>query len=362
MIQEPGGLRCGSARYCAVRAAPSVFAIKSAGMGAGGVLSAAGMGLLLASAVTAQPNPDFARDIQPLLQARCVSCHGSRVAMRHLRLDRRADALRGGESGVPAIVPGNSAQSLLVRYVSGLDPNVVMPPSGPRLTPEQIALLRTWIDSGAEWPGESPDPAPSARSGHWAFQPVRRPAVPTIAERLGSEIPIDAFVLQKLAQRDWSPAPPAAPGALRRRIYADLIGLPPTLEEQARPLDTPEAVDALVDELLARPAYGERWARHWLDLVRYRRNQRLRARRHQAVRLALPRLRHPRLQRRQAVRPLRPRAARRRRAAGRDRGDVHRHSATTGWVPGTTSRPIRQRTASTSSTTSSAPRRRSSSA
>src|SRR6476469_4944010 len=98
--------------------------------------------IAVAFAARASAQPDFARDVQPLLAARCVSCHGSKMQMHGLRLDRRTDALRGGESGVPAVVPGNSGQSLLIRYVSGLDPKVVMPPAGPRLTSEQISLLR----------------------------------------------------------------------------------------------------------------------------------------------------------------------------------------------------------------------------
>ena len=129
----------------------------------------AGMGVLLMASVSAQSNPDFGRDVQPILQARCVACHGSKVQMHHLRLDRRADALKGGESGVPAVVPGNSAQSLLVRYVSGMDPNVVMPPAGARLTAEQIALLRAWIDRGADWPGEPEGTAPPQAFGTLGF-------------------------------------------------------------------------------------------------------------------------------------------------------------------------------------------------
>src|SRR2546421_11812257 len=97
----------------------------------------------------AAPPPDFIRDVQPVLESRCWPCHGGKVQMHGLRLDRRADALKGGGSGVPAIVPGASSQSLLIKYVLGLDPDVVMPPSGARLTPAEIELLRVWIDSGA---------------------------------------------------------------------------------------------------------------------------------------------------------------------------------------------------------------------
>ena len=216
--------------------------------------------VVLAAAAYAETIPDFARDVQPILQARCVSCHGAKVQMHGLRLDRRRDALKGGESGAPAVVPGNSSASLMIRYISGLDPNVVMPPTGGRLTTEQIALLRAWIDRGAEWPGEDVSESAPQRPRHWAFEPIARPAVPNLNSAWVRN-PIDAFVLQKLRQRGWSPARPADGSALRRRIYMDLTGLPPTLEEQKRPPD--------VDELLARPSYGERWARHWLDLVRF---------------------------------------------------------------------------------------------
>jgi mono/diheme cytochrome c family protein len=221
----------------------------------------AAIAVALAAHAAPQPAPDFAREIQPIFAAKCLACHGSKMQMHGLRLDRRADALRGGESGVPAIVPGNSAQSLLIRYVSGGDPKVIMPPSGPRLTAEQIALLRAWIDGGATWPGDAgPVSEAPRRSNHWAFQPLSRPAVPDIKSDWVRN-PIDAFVLQKLRAHGMNPAPPAEAGVLRRRVYMDLTGLPPTLAEQSRPFD--------VDELLARPTYGERWARHWLDLVRF---------------------------------------------------------------------------------------------
>jgi mono/diheme cytochrome c family protein len=222
--------------------------------------------LLVAQALAAAP--DFSRDIQPIFKARCVNCHGAKVQMHGLRLDRKTDALKGGESGAPAVVPGNSAQSLLIKYVSA-NSDVKMPPSGPRLTSEQITLLRTWIDEGAVWPDDSSAVQKTAavtesKSSHWAFQPIARPTAPVVNSAWVRN-PIDAFVLEKLRQRKWTPAPPAEPRALLRRVYLDLTGLPPTLEEQARPADT----DKLIDELLSRPAYGERWARHWLDLVRY---------------------------------------------------------------------------------------------
>src|SRR5437868_578131 len=148
----------------------------------------------------AGPKPDFARDVQPVLESRCWACHGAKLQMHGLRLDRRADALKGGGSGVPAIVPGASRQSLLIKYVSGLDKDVVMPPSGARLKPAEIEMLRAWIDSGAAFPGdEEAAPAPK-RSDHWSFQPIGRPRVPEVKSGWVRN-PIDAFVLQKLQAR-----------------------------------------------------------------------------------------------------------------------------------------------------------------
>src|SRR5437773_3337310 len=216
----------------------------------------------------AAPSPDFIRDVQPLLESRCWACHGSKVQMHGLRLDRRADALNGCGTGVPAIVPGQSSQSLLIKYVSGLDKDVIMPPAGARLKPAEIELLRAWIDSGAVFPGEEDAKPAPRRSDHWSFQPIARPRVPDLKSEWVRN-PIDAFVLEKLQARGWKPAPAAAPRALLRRVYMDLNGLPPTLAEQEAVLKEPGRLDPLVDDLLARPAYGERWGRHWLDLVRY---------------------------------------------------------------------------------------------
>ncbi|HTM50328.1 MAG TPA: PSD1 and planctomycete cytochrome C domain-containing protein [Bryobacteraceae bacterium] len=225
-------------------------------------------GAWLVPCAPAQQPPDFARDVRPLLESRCWSCHGPKLQMHGLRLDRRADALKGGGSGVPAIVPGDSSQSLLVKYVAGLDKDVVMPPSGDRLKPAEIATLRAWIDGGAVWPGQESEEPAKRRSSHWSFQPVSRPLPPEVKSKWVRN-PIDAFLLDKLQSRGWKPAPPAEPRALLRRVYLDLTGLPPTLAEQDAFLKDPSRFPQLVDELLSRPTYGERWGRHWLDLVRY---------------------------------------------------------------------------------------------
>ena len=216
---------------------------------------------------------DFVRDIQPILETRCTVCHGSQTQMSELRLDRKESVLKGGLSGKPAIVPGQSNESLLIRYVSGLDPKIVMPPNGERLTPAQIKLLKSWIDQGAIWPE-----TPHAETGssqtpkqHWSFQPIRRPEVPAVKRTDWIRTPIDNFVLAQLEKRGWTPSPPADSRALLRRVYLDLIGLPPTPTEQELFSKSPtaESLDGVVDDLLSRSSYGERWARHWLDLVRY---------------------------------------------------------------------------------------------
>jgi mono/diheme cytochrome c family protein len=224
--------------------------------------------VLCAGAALADDPPDYARDVQPIFASRCYSCHGSKAQMHGLRLDRKADALRGGNSGAPSIIPGDSTQSLLLKYVSGSDGDVIMPPAGERLKPAEIDILRRWIDSGALWPGDQETAAPKLRSNHWAFQPVAHPAVPPIASPW-VRTPIDAFILQKLQARGWQPAPEVSSRVLLRRVYLDLTGLPPTLEEQDAFLRSPDHFNELVDDLLSRPAYGERWGRHWLDLVRF---------------------------------------------------------------------------------------------
>ena len=217
---------------------------------------------------------DFARDIDPILSTYCYGCHGPTVQMNGLRLDHRLGALSGGESGSPALIPGNSAESRLVSYVAGVDPDVVMPPNGERLTEEQIALLRAWIDQGAHYSQEESGTVGHKRkpsSNHWSFRPIARPPVPIVKNASWVRNPIDAFVLEELEGRGWKPSPPAEPQALLRRMYLDLIGLPPTLEERNTLLrdPSPSNFDRLVSELLSRPGYGERWGRHWLDLVRY---------------------------------------------------------------------------------------------
>jgi hypothetical protein len=195
-----------------------------------------------------------------ILQQRCQQCHGDSMQMSDLRLNSQEALLKGGKHG-PAIQAGDSGKSRLVQAVThAIEP--AMPP-GKSLAAEEIATLKEWIDSGAKWP----DRVVSAQKNQWwAFQKPKRPAVPA-----GAGNPIDAFILAKLQSKSLSAASQADRVTLIRRAYYDLHGLPPTAEQvRAFVSDpAPNAYEKMIDELLASPRYGEKWGRHWLDLVRY---------------------------------------------------------------------------------------------
>ena len=215
---------------------------------------------------------DFSRDIEPLFRESCYACHGPKQQMGGLRLDNKAAALEGGYSG-PAIKPGKSAQSRLIHLVAGLKKDLIMPMGGERLTPEQVGLLRAWIDQGAEWPEEQGAAVEELQAGskHWAFRPPQRSAPPKVRNQSWVRNPIDAFVLAKLEGEGIEPSRQADRVTLIRRVSFDLIGLPPTPEEVAQFLadQRPDAYERLVERLLATPHYGEKWARQWLDLAHY---------------------------------------------------------------------------------------------
>ena len=210
---------------------------------------------------------DFAKDIQPLLEKRCYECHDGRKHKGGIRLDRRADVFRGGDSGKPAVLPRKSAESHLIQLVAGLDPDEIMPPKGEPLTPEQIGLLRAWIDQGAIWP----DLLAGGEKTHWAYVPPSRVAPSKVKSPRWVRNPIDAFVLSRLEKEKLTPRLEAERAVLLRRVSLDLTGLPPTPDEvMAFEKDRgKDAYEKAVDRLLASPRYGERWARPWLDLARY---------------------------------------------------------------------------------------------
>jgi len=212
---------------------------------------------------------DYVRDIEPIFRQSCYECHGSQRTRGQLRLDRKDLVLKGGASG-PVIEAGNSEGSRLVQRLIGLGDQERMPRGRDPLPPEQIALIRAWIDQGAIWPdGAAAHKAPPLRQ--WAYvQPIRVPP-PAVGTSGWVRNPIDNFVLARLEKEGLVPSPEAPRETLIRRLYLDLVGLPPSVAEvDAFVADTSDnAYEGVVDRLLASPHYGERWARPWLDLARY---------------------------------------------------------------------------------------------
>lgn len=225
-----------------------------------------GVSLATAAGRAAAPAADFQRDIQPIFATRCYECHGEKKQKGGLRLDRRDSAFKGGDSGKAVIVPGKSAESLLFAKVTSKDDDDVMPPKGGRLNEAQIALLRVWLDAGANWPETA-----VAEKKHWAYMKPVRPTLPAVRSAGWPCNGIDSFVLERLEREGLAPSPEADRATLLRRVSLDLTGLPPTLSEvEAFLADTAtNAFEKVVDRLLASPHYGERWARPWLDMARY---------------------------------------------------------------------------------------------
>jgi len=222
-------------------------------------------GALLTSSA---PAVDYEREIKPIFEKNCIECHGPIKAKSQLRVDQRAVLLRGGDSGAPAIVPGNAAKSQLLELVMGTDPDEVMPPKGERLTKAEIALLEQWIAQGANWPGQMNDVV-KLETDFWSFQPVNRPAVPDTADN-----PVDAFLAVRLKEAGLTANAAADARSLIRRASIVLTGLPPKPGRvqsfvTASAKNPDQAYAALVEELMASPHFGERWAQHWLDVIRW---------------------------------------------------------------------------------------------
>jgi len=219
-------------------------------------------GLLGSTGRTAE-TVNFQRDIRPILADNCFQCHGPDEATRKgkLRLDVRADVLKGGRSEKPGIVPNKPAESELIRRITSGDETEVMPPpkSGKKITEQQLAILRKWIAQGADY------------EMHWAFVPPQRSATPKVKDAAWVQNDIDAFILARLEQEGLKPSTQASKETLLRRLSLDLIGLPPTPEEiDAFLKDTDvKAYEKQVERLLKSSHYGERWGRHWLDAARY---------------------------------------------------------------------------------------------
>jgi hypothetical protein len=231
-----------------------------------GLALLAGPGLLRAEP---KAHIDFERDVLPLLKSRCYQCHNGTKHKANLRLDLRSSPLRGGESGKPAVVPGDGNRSELVRRITSADADERMPPGKEPLSAAQVKLLRDWIDGGAAWPDALAGDDAARR--HWAFRPPVRPALPAVKDGAWPRNAIDRFILARLEKEGLRPSPEADRVTLIRRLSLDLIGLPPTIAEvDAFLADRSEqAYEKVVDRLLASPHYGERWGRHWLDAARY---------------------------------------------------------------------------------------------
>ena len=237
--------------------------------------------LLWACIAYGQASPDgdefFEKKIRPVLASKCYACHGDKLASSGLRLDFKGGWERGGNRGT-AIIPGDPDGSLLIKAISYRDPQLKMPPGG-RLSEAEMADLSEWVRTGATDPRAAPPSKPPGPSEidftearkFWAFQPIRRYTPPTVKNRSWARSPIDAFLCAKLEANGLTPASQADKPTWLRRVTFDLTGLPPAPEEIAAFLAdrSPRAYETVVDRLLASPHYGERWARHWLDLVRF---------------------------------------------------------------------------------------------
>jgi hypothetical protein len=229
---------------------------------------------LLAQQPPSKPfSPDairfFENEVRPVLLNNCASCHNAKLRTSGLSIESREDILRGGNRG-EAASPGLSKESRLIQAVR--QQHALRMPPGGKLAPEEISALVRWVEMGLPWPSQSAAAATvSQSSGHWSFQPVKRPAPPQVSDASWPLNPIDRFILARLDQAGLRPSPEAEKPTLIRRAYIDLIGLLPKPEEVDAFLDdtSPDAYEKVVDCLLESPHYGERWGRHWLDVARY---------------------------------------------------------------------------------------------
>ena len=262
--------------------------VQVSGLGYGLAVFGFVMAMLAMAPLSALGQVDFGKQIQPLWERSCYPCHSANQSQSGFRLDVRQLALAGGESQEAAIVAGKSQDSLVMQYARGDVAGLEMPPNDsnvPKLSLEELKLLQTWIDEGAVWPDSHAGELEVAPV-HWSLQPLVEPALPSFPPATASDLsaaravsipdhPLDRWIAAKLLERELQPSPPADRATLIRRVTFDLTGLPPTPNEiDAFLADrAPDAYERLVDRLLASPHYGERWGRHWLDVVRYTESQ-----------------------------------------------------------------------------------------
>lgn len=225
------------------------------------------LSLVSYSPVMGDDGPDYAKEIKPLLQRRCFSCHGALKQRGNLRLDVRSTMIQGGDNG-SAVVPHKPEESILIDAISARNGLRRMPLEGEPLKPEEIELLTRWIATGAVAPDE---PLPANPREHWAFKKPLKSIPPNVNEPEWNTNPIDRFVFAELKKRGLQPISLAEKNLLLRRVSLDLLGLPPTRQQLQEFLNdtAPDAYEKLVDRMLTSPQYGERWGRHWMDVWRY---------------------------------------------------------------------------------------------
>lgn len=218
----------------------------------------------------------FEKSVRPVLVEHCLKCHGPDQQKGGLRIDGRAALLKGGDTG-PSITPGNPEDSVLIEAIRYTPEGYQMPPTG-KLNDQEIAAITEWVKQGAIWPGKDMSATPpeqtfdlAERAKHWSFQPVRDVTPPRTPLDHWAQTPIDRFIAEKLVEQQLQPSPRADRAMLLRRVTYDLIGLPPTPAEVDAFIsdDRPDAWSRVIERLLSNPHYGERWGRHWLDLVRF---------------------------------------------------------------------------------------------
>ena len=211
---------------------------------------------------------DFEEDVYPLLQDYCIDCHGPEKQKSGFRVDRRVHLLKGGDTGMAAVIPGIPEKSYMMEVLNSDDPEISMPPKGGPLFEDEIEIIKEWIAQGADWPGQMNDKIEEG-TDHWAFLPVERPDIP-----LAKPNPVDSFLEDRLVKEDIPANNTADPLSLIRRASIVLTGLPPKAERVRMFLldyksDPDNSYSDLVEELLSSPHFGERWAQHWLDVIRW---------------------------------------------------------------------------------------------
>ncbi|MCH2025283.1 MAG: DUF1549 domain-containing protein, partial [Verrucomicrobiales bacterium] len=239
-------------------------------------------GVLCAAPITSEQLQFFESKVRPLLADNCYNCHSNKAEKLKggLYLDHGTTVLSGGDSG-PSVIAGDPDKSLLIEAVRYEDPDTQMPPKK-KLSDEHIKILEDWVRMGAPWPSE---PLPDSekklgpkvfdlkkrKSEHWCWQPIAKNNPPQVVFQDWSSDPIDHHILSALEKKGLKPSSPADKNSLIRRVYFDLIGLPPSSEQVSDFLNdgSDVAYEKVVDSLLSSPHFGERWARHWMDLVRY---------------------------------------------------------------------------------------------